>query len=358
MLVAAAVSAAVGLYAHAVSAPVVEQPRRGYGVPPPDARAESLLRRLPFFRDEELLDLIPKLAVCRPPTSWPRGMVERALAQSGAGMQLRQQIWERFAGKRELSSAFVNWHHGSRLRLNMGSELSHSLFVLGAFDPNEFAFLETFLQPGMVFVDGGAHEGVYSLFAALRTAPGGRVIAFEPSARERAAWQANMDVNHCQATLIPAALGQAEGEATLVVAQGQRSGHNTLGAFVWEGVQEAHRVRVPVRSLDDVAGELGLTRLDLLKLDIEGAETAALRGAARVLHEFRPTLLLEVSPRSLAAQGSSHEELLTLLDESGYDLFSFDYWRGDLIPGHSNPGGENLVARPRPITPTDPARLT
>lgn len=357
LLVAAAVSAVVGLYAHAVSAPVVEQPRRGYGVPPPDARAESLLRRLPFFRDQELLELIPKLAVCRPPSPWPRGMVERALAQSGAGMQLRQQIWDRFAGYQELPTALIHWHHGSRLRLNMGSELSHSLFVLGAFDPNEFAFLETFLQPGMVFVDGGSHEGVYSLFAALRTAPGGRVIAFEPSARERASWQANMELNHCQATLIPAALGQAEGEATLVVAQGQRSGHNTLGAFVWGGVQEAHRVRVPVRGLDHVAEELALTRLDLLKLDIEGAETAALRGAVRVLREYRPTLLLEVSPRSLAAQGSSHDELLGLLDELGYDLFSFDYWTGELIPGHSNPGGENLVARPRPITPGDPARV-
>lgn len=285
-------------------------------------------------------------------------MVERAIAQSGSGMQLRQQIWERFAGNRELPPSLVNWHHGSQLRLNMGSEISHSLFVLGAFDPNEFAFLETFLQPGMVFVDGGAHEGVYSLFAALRTAPGGRVIAFEPSDRERSAWKANMELNHCQAMLIDAALGQADGEATLIVAQGQRSGHNTLGSFVWEGVREARRERVTLRSLDRVADELGLTRLDLLKLDIEGAETAALRGAARVLREFRPVLLLEVSPRSLAAQGSSREELLALLDESGYELFSFDYWTGELISGHSNPGGENLVARPRPITAGDSARVT
>ena len=353
LLIAAAASLVVGIYAHRTSPPVVEKPRRGYGVPPRDPMAESLLRRLPCLDDRTVLDLVTRLAVSRPPTPWPRGMVERTIAQSAPGLQLRQQIWERFAGAPQLPAVQINWHHGSRLQLNMGSELSHGVFVLGAFDPNEFAFLDSFLQPGMVFVDGGAHEGVYSLFAALRTSPGGRVVAFEPSARERASWQANMDLNSCQASLIPAALGQTDGEATLVLAQSGRSGHNTLGEFVWDGVHEAARVKVPVRCLDSIAADLGLTRLDLLKLDIEGAETHALRGAARVLREFRPVILLEVSPRSLLAQGSSREELLDLLDLSGYDLFSFDYWTGELIPGPSNPGGENLVARPRACPPQD-----
>lgn len=355
LLIAAAVSAAVGIYAHRASEPVVEKPRPGYGVPPTDPRAEALLRRFPFLADRELLELVPKLAVCRPPTPWARGLVERALAQGGAGLRLRQLIWERFRDGRELPHAEVNWHHGSRLRLAMGSELSHGVFVVGSFDPNEFAFLEGFLQPDMVFIDGGAHEGIYSLFASLRTGPGGRVIAFEPSERECAAWRANMELNGRHATLIPTALGRTDGEAMLVLAQEQRSGHNTLGEFVWEGVQESGRVRVPVRSLDSIAEELGLARVDLLKLDIEGAETQALRGAERVLREFRPALLIEVSPRSLEAQGSSRGELLSLLDQCGYDLFSFDYWTGELIPGDSNPGGENLVARPRRSPPRDGA---
>ena len=199
----------------------------------------------------------------------------------------------------------------------MGNELSRSLFVIGAFEANEFAFLDQYLKPGMVFVDAGAHEGLYSVFAAIRTAPGGRVLAIEPSARERAICEANLELNSCAATVIPCALAAADGEAEFLLAQDHRSGHNTLGAFAWGGVHIASRQTVSVRSLDSLAAEYGLERLDVLKMDIEGAETQALRGGVRVFGELRPVVIVEVSPRSLEAQGSSQEELLATFEELG-----------------------------------------
>ena len=231
--------------------------------------------------------------------------------------------------------------------MQLGNELSRGLFVVGAFEANEFAFLDRYLQPGMVFVDAGAHEGLYSVFAARRAGPEGRVYAIEPSERERAACERNLELNGLTATMIPCAVAGADGEAEFLLAQDHRSGHNTLGAFAWEGVHVDARRRVVVRSFDSLAAEYGWERVDFLKMDIEGAETAALRGGGRVFRELRPVVLVEVSPRSLEAQRSSREELLATFEELGYELYHFDYDTGMLRRGAEGQTGDNLVAVPK-----------
>jgi len=320
LLTAAVIATAVGIFAH--TRPLEKEPSIG---------------------------LIPGLAHCRPLSPWPWREWEYFTCKPDVRFLLRQEIWERFERRPDPVPVIMNWYGGTRLQVQMGNELSRSLFVIGAFEANEFAFLDQYLKPGMVFVDAGAHEGLYSVFAAIRTAPGGRVLAIEPSARERSICEANLELNSCAATVIPCALAAAEGEAKFLLAQGHRSGHNTLGAFAWGGVHTASRQTVSVRSLDSLAAEYGLERLDVLKMDIEGAETQALRGGVRVFGELRPVVIVEVSPRSLEAQGSSREELLATFEELGYGLHHFAYETGLLAPGADGQTGDNLVAIPKEL---------
>jgi hypothetical protein len=72
------------------------------------------------------------------------------------------------------------------------------------------------------------------------------------------------------------------------------------------------------RRIDDVVPELGLTRVDVVKIDVEGAEVLVLRGARETLMRFHPKLVMEVLPDHLANLNTSVEELLSLLNELGY----------------------------------------
>lgn len=293
--------------------------------------------------------LLNGLARVRPLEPWPWRDWERVNFKPDACYRRRLQVWEQFAAMPEPVPVLMSWYHGLRLLVQMGNDLSRSLFVAGAFEANEFALLDRFLKPGMVFVDAGAHEGLYSVFAAQRIAPTGRVFAIEPSARERAVCQANLALNDLAATIIPCAVSATDGEAEFLISPGRHSGHNALEVFDRDSVRAVSRQTVPVRSLDSLAYEYEWTRLDVLKMDIEGGETLALRGGTRVFRDFRPLVIVEVSERGTGPQGSSYREFEARFGELGYRLYHFDYDTAMLVPGMANQAGDNLVGIPKEL---------
>src|SRR5436305_11165915 len=98
----------------------------------------------------------------------------------------------------------------------------------------------------MTFIDGGANEGVYTLFAAARVGSNGAVWAFEPSRRELARLNANIDVNRFSVRVLPIALADFSGEGRLTIAGYEHEGQNTLGAFAYEGVDAIDEERVQI----------------------------------------------------------------------------------------------------------------
>ena len=82
-----------------------------------------------------------------------------------------------------------------RADLRPGNDVSWSVFVGGAYEPNEIAFLAATLKPGITLVDVGANEGLFTLIGALRVGDTGHVFAFEPSSREFERLKANIDLN-------------------------------------------------------------------------------------------------------------------------------------------------------------------
>jgi FkbM family methyltransferase len=176
----------------------------------------------------------------------------------------------------------------------------------------------------MVVIDGGANEGVYTTFFATRVGPEGCVLAVEPSPRDLAKLQANVVLNDTDwVRMVPAALAEQEGEATLLVAGDDHAGQNTLGDIIYPGVSQVGRVQVPATTLDALATSYRLDRLDIVKLDVEGAEIRALSGGSGLLQRFKPLLLLEASDASLRRQGGTLGGLLALLTDTGYVPFCF-----------------------------------
>ncbi len=235
-------------------------------------------------------------------------------------LELRQALW------RNLHHACaIRWLDKLRIYIYPGNESSRSVFLTGFLDPNEFFWLAKVLRPGMKFIDAGANMGLYTIFAGRRIGPRGAVVAIEPSERDFSRLAAHVALNRLtNVTPIQLALSDHAGDAELLVAGEEHSGHNTLGGFGYDSVPLWRKERVRVNRLDDVVADLGLCQVDIIKMDIEGAELGALRGAAHLLAECRPALLLELSDRTLRHQGSHSGQIWDFLTERGYALYAFD----------------------------------
>ena len=237
----------------------------------------------------------------------------------------RGALWEAAREKDLAVPLTVRWHGGTTVDVTLGNDNSLCLYVCGSFEPNEFAFVDRVLKPGMVFIDVGANDGYYTLFAARRVGPTGKVIAVEPSSRERAHLQRNLGRNGLEnVQVVAAALGAEAGFVDLHLAHGVHAGHNTLGDFAHDDVVRASSERVPLETLDAVVARQGLSRVDMVKIDVEGGEAGVVAGARKVLTTARPVLLMELNERALHAQGHSADALLRVLrEELDYQILTF-----------------------------------
>ena len=262
----------------------------------------------------------------------------------------RGALWEAAREKDLAVPITVRWHGSTTVDLTLGNDNSLCLYVCGSFEPNEFAFLDKVLRPGMTFIDVGANDGYYTLFAAQKVGERGRVLAVEPSTRERTNLQRNIARNGLgNVTVVPVALGAACGTAGLRLAQGAHSGHNTLGHFANEGVQADSVEQVTVRTLDDVVAEQKFKRIDVIKIDVEGAEASVIAGGKSTLCSMRPVIVLEISDKALRGQGSDAQRLIaTVRDEMEYEIGVFSAHTGRIeLLDSSGELSLNVVAMPR-----------
>ena len=188
----------------------------------------------------------------------------------------------------------VTFPGGVRLRLDLRESLQRD-FYFGLTDQRELTLVAERLARGGDFVDVGAHVGMYTVRAALELRGRGRVLAFEPNPSARVQLAENVALNGCaNVIVVAAAVGDTAGEATLHVPASADPSFSSLegGRFT-----EGEPVVVPVTTVDAAVTERGMTPA-VVKIDVEGGETAVVRGMAETLAAFRPTLLVEVSAES------------------------------------------------------------
>lgn len=199
---------------------------------------------------------------------------------------------------------------GLRLQVLPGTPQS---YWMGAHEPDVQALFQTTIKPGMVVYDCGANIGFFSLLLARLVGPGGRVFAFEPSSGSLACLEAGIGLNGFgNVTPVPEAVWHqtevlrfVRGESGASLASDHVVG--TFGDNVQEGWVEVNAV-----SLDEFVYARGNPAPDFVKIDVEGAEGHALRGARRLLAERRPQLLLEI-------HGEPGREVWSLLKQHRYE---------------------------------------
>jgi FkbM family methyltransferase len=186
-------------------------------------------------------------------------------------------------------------------------------------------FCAAFLDPGMVAFDVGANYGLYSLLFA-RCVGEGSVFAFEPEPWNFERLTRNIALNDASVvTPIRAAVFSTDGEVELNVYPREQHGWHTLGRPAMEldgkpcGPEGS--LTVPSVTLDSFCSTHGITRIDLLKIDVEGAELDVLRGAKRLLESGAiRCVLFEVSPVMVEGMGYTAQEISSFLRERGFAL--------------------------------------
>jgi FkbM family methyltransferase len=182
----------------------------------------------------------------------------------------------------------------------------------------ELIYLEKLLSPGSVFIDVGANMGIYTLVASRLVGEAGRVIAFEPSAQSLPLLLENIELNSLKnVCAFPVALADRVGKARLYH-QGVPECNSLARDPSWGGEAE----EVTMETLDNIVKGASVTRVDVIKIDVEGAEELVLRGAANVLASMRPAVIFEVNPNCSALFGLSAQGSSNLLANLGYEFLA------------------------------------
>jgi len=202
-------------------------------------------------------------------------------------------------------------------------------FILdhGIWDPKTWNAINRHLPRGGTLIDVGAHIGYYSLKGNLAMGPESRVIAIEPNPVTLKVLQANIERNHAtNITVEPVACSDREGTLEFFASwriNTARSSLSNVNAGGPEG-KVVEKFMVRARPLDDIVSELHLDRVDVIKIDVEGAEWSVLQGAKQTIARFHPALIVEDIEEHLEQMGSSNSRIEQFLESYGYTARKLD----------------------------------
>lgn len=178
------------------------------------------------------------------------------------------------------------------------------------------------LKPGGTFFDIGANVGFFSLLAARLVGPSGRIVAFEPVPANAAAIRRNAALNNFQhITAIETAVGDSTGEIELVLTR------HPGGASIIQDTPSPDitgRTRVPLARIDDLHAQGRIPAPNLVKIDVEGAEPAVLRGMESTARRFHPGIICELDDATVEAVEGKVAGVAEMLGSWGYSVTLLD----------------------------------
>jgi len=217
---------------------------------------------------------------------------------------------------------------GLVFRCDLRDVLMREVCITGRYEPQETVILQNLLRAGMTFVDVGANWGYFTLAAAYLVGARGHVVSVEADPRASATLHANVAKNRLPWVRVVAAAASDTDETLSLRSYGAESdGSANFGVALAEASAEGGvRFEVRARSLDAILDEAGAGNIDVLKMDIEGAEGRALAGLRKRLGSGAiDRIILELHPWHLRSHGTSAGAVVSALQSHGYDAWQIDH---------------------------------
>jgi FkbM family methyltransferase len=234
--------------------------------------------------------------------------------------------------------------NGMQLEVDPLDMIGKHIIRSGLYEPDTVEFIGRHLKQGMVFFDVGANIGQYTLIASQLVGPSGVVHAFEPHPELCDVLIRNVRQNNCTNVIVNnTAVGEADGIAKLFMSTSSNYGATSLAP---SERSQNDGISVPVVSIDSYMKARRINHVDVAKLDIEGAELLALKGAASVLDRRRNlVLVVELCDQLAQRFGHSATDLVAHLKARRFRIFR--PCEGSLAQYESNeadPPSFNVVA--------------
>ena len=210
-------------------------------------------------------------------------------------------------------------YSGVRLNISTGESIGRKIYYFGEYENTLLDAFVSLLRPGMKVFDVGANMGIYSLVAAAR---GAFSWAFEPSPEVAKILKSNIKLNGVSSRVFPVqeAVAEKKGEITFYAGRADNMGVGRIFKY-GENSPETGSSTVQTNTLDYYANTLA--KPDLVKMDIEGAELLAFRGARELLaREDAPAILIEVHPGEIECLGGTVDECIKGLVAHGYRTYT------------------------------------
>jgi len=270
--------------------------------------------------------LIAAAVVFHNPISRNRAYVASALVWERHWPIASQKDWLRGMGPALSRSGLieptlVEVQPGIRFILDPNDYLDQTLLMTGSWESDSWEIVDEYLPTGGTFVDVGAHVGYYSVKAARKVGEKGAVVAIEPNPRIVERLRTNVELSDFRQVISiqPVAAFDHISKLTLFLSPGADTSQASLSAknaSVYGSSPGS--VTVEALPIDDIIERANVKRVDVIKLDIEGAELKALRGANRTLKNYRPVLVVETIEHHLRNMGDSEDELRRYLESLGF----------------------------------------
>ena len=209
---------------------------------------------------------------------------------------------------------------GLVLELDQTDPVASGAIALGVYERYESELFRSKVKPDMTIIDIGANLGYYTAIASRRAGERGLVIAFEPEPNFFKILSRNISRNNMKnAICFEIAVAEKNGLTNLYLSN-ENKGHNSI--IRSEELKTSTQVKTT--TLDDFLFYQKITKVDIIKMDIEGAEILALEGMKNTLIKHLPLLFFEFSPHSIIKLNRNPVDFLSTIRKIGYSMFEIN----------------------------------
>ena len=236
--------------------------------------------------------------------------------------------------------------NGLKFLLNTHDYIGWNIFFLGEYENDTNLVLKEYVKPGMTVIEAGANNGSESVIIAHLLGPTGHLFAFEPFEKVARILNINILINNCDSiiTLEKLALGSSEETIEFYIPKENVSNQGEASKYPFSSTFDS--IHVKQTKLDQWVKTKNVSRVDFIKMDVQGAEMDILEGARNTIKLMKPVIYLEADAIQSSNGNSNLDTLYRNLIELDYEIYTYiDNKKTKLL--YNNIMSGNWLAIPR-----------
>ncbi|MFY7666610.1 FkbM family methyltransferase [Flavobacterium sp.] len=203
------------------------------------------------------------------------------------------------------------------IKIKLFKQSAISELIYRGFEESEIQFLKETLTEGDYFLDIGANIGLFSLFAAEKVGTSGKVIAFEPAPDTFQKLTENIQINNfTNVELHNLGVSDQVSKIPFFVSQNGYDAWNSFGKLT--NKSQTISTEVEVKPLDSLLQETDISKIKLVKIDVEGWEKFVLQGGEHFFKTQQPIVMMEFTESTCFEVGYMVQELYDIMETYGY----------------------------------------